>query len=175
MGHQGGPEKGADSNAAQRDAQGKPPLLNKPSLNRAQREGPDDTGTDRSDGIEQVELRDTLDPAAQYITQPEAERPRKQWEPGAKAVRGPTDEETRYDVDKDMKRLDGRSECVAPTEGLLQGFEENPEGVKRAISGTTNKAGTYNHPAIEESMFPHSCSLISSLMERQSSSVECIS
>ncbi len=171
MGRQGGPHESADPNAAQRDAQGKPPFLNKPSLNGAQGERPEDAGTYRGDGIKCVELCKALDPAAHHVTQSDAERSREQRNSGDEAIRGPPDEETGNDIDKDVKRLHGRGEGVTPPKGLLQGFEKNAEDVKGALGGTTNEASPHDHPAIEKSIVSHFSSLTSSFLQRQSPSM----
>jgi hypothetical protein len=59
-----------------------------------------------------------------------------------------------------VKGLDGRGERVAPAKGLLQRLEKDAEGVKGAVSSTTNEASANNHPAIEKSDYRHFSALL---------------
>jgi hypothetical protein len=49
-----------------------------------------------------------------------------------------------------MDGMHGTSEGSSPPKFRLEGFEKDPESVKKAVARSGYKAGSYNNPAVEK-------------------------
>jgi hypothetical protein len=110
-------------------------------------------GAEGSNNIEEVKVPDVLNLAAEAQPDSDKNGPQRESPSRTHSVRQHPEGIGRDGIDKQMHGMHRPGEGSSPPKFRLEGFEKDPESVKKAVTRSGYKAGGYNNPAVEKRVF----------------------